>query len=157
MRGVLHVDLLYQTGCGVVTVKNTTRVVSLRLLRRTKVSLRKTRVLCRLLRHDKTRPRSRALSWRRERDSNPRWIAPYRFSRAASSTTPAPLQHIYSTRYVPLLSIYEKESPFHSNYPLQSRALIDRREAVLNRLGAVYSHPESANSSLGSLSSPAPV
>ena len=30
--------------------------------------------------------------WRRERDSNPRWVAPYRFSRAASSTTPAPLQ-----------------------------------------------------------------
>ena len=29
--------------------------------------------------------------WRRERDSNPRYLAAYRFSRAASSTTPAPL------------------------------------------------------------------
>ncbi len=31
-------------------------------------------------------------SWRRERDSNPRYLAAHRFSRAASSTTPAPLR-----------------------------------------------------------------
>lgn len=30
--------------------------------------------------------------WRRERDSNPRRLSPYRFSRAASSTTPASLR-----------------------------------------------------------------
>ena len=63
MRGVLHVDLLYQTGwCSYR--KNTTRCLVATIAN--KVSLRKTRVLCRLLHHDKTRPRSRALSWRRE-------------------------------------------------------------------------------------------
>ena len=38
-------------------------------------------------------PRVRvSMTWRRERDSNPRSLAAYRFSRAASSTTPAPLR-----------------------------------------------------------------
>ena len=36
--------------------------------------------------------------WRRERDSNPRSLAAYRFSRAASSTTPAPL-HVVCSHY----------------------------------------------------------
>ena len=50
------------------------------------------------LRQTKQRPDGLFFVWRTERDSNPRRLAPYRFSRAASSTTPAPLQVIVCTK-----------------------------------------------------------
>ena len=47
---------------------------------------------------DKKRSEDLFLSWRREWDSNPRWVAPYRFSRAAPSTTRSSLHAINSNK-----------------------------------------------------------
>ena len=47
-------------------------------------------------------------TWRRERDSNPRSLAAYRFSRAASSTTPAPLQSDYYNKLLKFATDFDK-------------------------------------------------